>query len=214
MNSYIVKKGHLSSYLKRLAEKFDVRVPVDNDGITMFAPYQENLELNFAAHPRLSAKSFFLPQREVMLAYDKAGEVSLQQHTAVHSQQLLFGVKPCDARAIEINARFLTDDSGQSTDQDIYFKKRLDNTILVGFGCDQPGAACFCSSTNGGPFDRTGLDALVTDIGDELVFILFEDRPKSQKLVVHELMEEASSDDLAAAVGIAENAECPSCRNW
>lgn len=206
MSSYILKKEHFPAYLKRLAETFDLHVPQNIEEVTLFAPFRDNSELDFASHPRLSAKSFFLPQREVMLNYDASGEAFQQEQEAADSKKLLFGVKPCDARAIEINARLLADDSGQATAQDIFFKKRVDNTILVGYGCDQPGTACFCSSTGGGPFDHTGLDALVTDIGDELVITLFEDRPKSQKLVVNELMEEAASEVLEAVEGVAENA--------
>ncbi len=207
MSSFIVKKERLSSYLKRLADKFEVHVPVSKEGMSLFAPYQENLELDFGSHPRLSAKSFFLPQREVMLQYGTTGEKLQQEQAAAHFQQLLFGVKPCDARAIEINARLLADNCSQTTAQDVYFKTRLNTTIMVGYGCDQPGAACFCSSTGGGAFNTTGLDALITDLGDELLVRLFEDRPNSQKLVDRDLMEEATGEVLAAAAAIAENAE-------
>ncbi len=65
MNSYILKKEHLPAYLKRLSKTFDVQVPVSAQGITLFAPYEEHLELDFASHTRLSAKSYFLPQHEV-----------------------------------------------------------------------------------------------------------------------------------------------------
>lgn len=207
MSSYIVKKEHLPSYLKLLAEKFEVHVPVSSDGMTLFAPYRKNLEPDFASHPRLSAKSFFLPQREVILQYDLTGNAPHKEQAAADTKKLLFGVKPCDARAIEINARLLADDSGQPTAQDINFKNRVDTTIMVGYGCNQPGTACFCSTTGGGPFDRTGLDALITDIGDELLITLFEDRPKSQKLIDKDLMEEATSESLVVAGRIAESAE-------
>ena len=206
MSSYIIKKEHFFSYLKHLAEKFEVHVPVKSEGITLFALYQENLELDFGSHPRLSAKAFFLPQREVMLQYGSTG-ISQEEQAAADTKKLLFGVKPCDARAIEINARLLADDSGQANVQDVYFKKRVDTTIMVVYGCDQPGTACFCSSTGGGAFERTGLDALITDIGDELLITLFEDRPKSQKLINKDLMEVASGESLEVADRIAEGAE-------
>jgi len=206
MSSYVIEKSNLASYLNRLAEKFEVHVPAGTEGITLFTPYQESLELDFASHPRLSAKSFFLPQREVLLSHDESADASAQEQL-VDTNRLLFGVKPCDARAIEINARLLANGTGQTTAEDVFFKNRIDTTILVGYGCDQPGAGCFCSSTGGGPFDHTGLDALVTDIGDRLVITLFEDGPKSQKLIDKDLMEAVDSEALAAAAGIAEAAE-------
>jgi ferredoxin len=207
MSSYIIEKSKFFSYLNRLAEKFEVHVPVSTEGISLFAPYQESLELDFASHPRLSAKSFFLPQREVMLQHDDSSAAYALEQGTSDSNRLLFGVKPCDARAIEINARLLANDSGQAAAEDIFFKKRVDTTVLVGYGCDQPGAGCFCSSTGGGPFDQTGLDALITDIGDRLVITLFEDRPKSQKLIDKDLTEVADSEAHAAAAGIAEDTE-------
>ena len=110
MSSYILKKEHLPAYLKRLCRKVRCACSRQRQGITLFAPYEEHLELDFASHARLSAKSFFLPQREVMLRYDDAGDGSQQQQAAPDTQQLLFGVKPCDARAIELNARLLVND--------------------------------------------------------------------------------------------------------
>lgn len=206
MSSYILRKERLPSYLKRLAEKYDVRVPVTVDGITLFSPYQDNLALDFTSHARISAKSFFLPQREVLLHYDTAGDEPQDEQTVADPHKLLFGVKPCDARAIELNARLLADDSSEASVQDIYFKRRVDNTIMLGYGCDQPGASCFCPSAGGGPFDRAGLDALITDIGDELLVTIFEDRPKAQILVHDDLMEEATSESLEVAARIEEDA--------
>ncbi len=205
MNSYILKKEHLPAYLKRLSKTFDVQVPVRAQGITLFAPYEEHLELDFASHTRLSAKSYFLPQHEVLLRYE--GDGSQQQQAVPDTPKVLFGVKPCDARAVELNARLLVNDPDGGNPQDIYFKTRIENTTMLGYGCDRPGAACFCSSCGGGPFDHTGLDGLITDIGAELLITIFEDREKSRALIHADLMEESTSEALETSRRVAEEAE-------
>ncbi len=37
---------------------------------------------------------------------------------------------------------------------------------LIGLGCNQPCATCFCTSVGGGPFHGAGLDLLLTDLGE------------------------------------------------
>jgi ferredoxin len=204
MKSYVIQKGDLSAYLGRLKDKLELWVPVVEDGIAQFCAYEEGKELDFSVHTRISAKSFLMPQRELMFRYSTDSKDQLPEQTLSAGKKLVFGVKPCDARAMMLNARVLV--SGQDgSAQDVYFKARQQNTIMVGQGCNQPGAACFCQSSGGDPFGEDGLDALITDIGSHLLLTIISDRPLSELLVEKDYMAEASDQDLATARLVAED---------
>jgi ferredoxin len=53
--------------------------------------------------------------------------------------------------------------------QDPWWVKRFEATTLVGLGCSEPCATCFCTSVGGGPFSEKGLDVLLYDLGEVFV---------------------------------------------
>jgi ferredoxin len=121
---------------------------------------------------------------------------------------VLFAVRPCDARAVQLNAQLLSS-TGDSQYQDVYFTARREKLLLVGYGCAQPGVACFCQATGGGPYDHQGLDVIVTDLGEKLLFQLLDKGYglSSRLLLEKDLFSEASSDELRAAEDIAGRAQ-------
>ena len=44
--------------------------------------------------------------------------------------------------------------------------QHFESTTLIGLGCNDPCATCFCTQVGGGPFDSEGLDALLVDLGE------------------------------------------------
>jgi len=118
-----------------------------------------------------------------------------------YSPRVVFGIRPCDARAFQLDdCNFETD-----TIKDPWWVKRREATTLVGLGCNTPCSTCFCTSVGTGPFDATGLDALMTDVGDGFVFQAVTEKGKafvaamgSGETVSPALKEEAESLKKAA----------------
>ncbi|MCU0594951.1 MAG: 4Fe-4S dicluster domain-containing protein [Desulfobacterota bacterium] len=50
--------------------------------------------------------------------------------------------------------------------KDPWWVKRFEATTLIGLGCNEPCASCFCASVGGGPFAEEYLDAVLYDLGD------------------------------------------------
>jgi ferredoxin len=50
--------------------------------------------------------------------------------------------------------------------EDPYYKAQREKTVIVGVGCNVPCPSCFCTTVESGPFGRSGMDALLTDLGD------------------------------------------------
>lgn len=208
MSSYVIDKKNVGDYLERLKGKHQLFVPVQEQGITSFRPYSAQDECNGLLTSGASLKEFFLPQREEMLVcLPHVGNTPVEPDLP-DAAVVLFAVRPCDARAMQLNARLLAANAVGSS-EDVYFTARRERMILVGYGCTQPGIACFCQATGGGPFDCQGLDVLVTDLGEKLLFRFLEKGygASGRLLFERDLFSEASSDDLGAADEIARRAQ-------
>ena len=85
-------------------------------------------------------------------------------------------MRPCDASAVALmDTVFLAEEYN-----DPYWQARRKATVIVGLGCNTPPHTCFCTTVGGSPFNQTGLDALLTDLGDSFsVQVLTE---KAQEL--------------------------------
>jgi ferredoxin len=154
------KKG-LGGFLAQIGRSYKIHSPKKR-GMEWF--FEENAEpdLDGYANCAISAREFFLPRREILAKIE--GENVVEQADA-SKPRLIFGARPCDARAIALLDKVFNWDNLV----DPYFKKNRDNTVLAVLACGKPQTACFCSSVGGGPDDRTGADIFMEEEGDSLI---------------------------------------------
>ena len=113
----------------------------------------------------VSWKRHFFPQTETMLSFDAseaASPAADRQETDTPEQDVLFGVRPCDALAISLMDRVFVDQDPQ----DPYYAKRRARTAIIAFACVEPGSACFCNSVGGNPDSETGADLMFYELKD------------------------------------------------
>ncbi len=136
----------------------------------------------------------FLPNMEKMFTFRKDdGSYKLELPAPEEQKQLIFGIRPCDARAMAIIDMVFKD-----AYEDTYYLNRRKNTLLVGMGCVNPYDSCFCTSLGLGPAETTDVDVMFTDIGEE--FIIEEITDKGKELLAKtEGLEDATKDDEAKA---------------
>jgi ferredoxin len=77
----------------------------------------------------------------------------------------IVGIRPCDAHGFQIVGR----NFDNSELRDPWWVKRVESTTLIGLGCANPRATCFCTSVGGGPFSDRALDVLLWDLGDRFM---------------------------------------------
>jgi len=119
-------------------------------------------------HIRISLKEVFLPQTEVLCTYD------YDQVTGVplpSEPLLVFGCRPCDARAMaQLDAVFGPQNKGWT---DPYFLKRREQAVVIPLACSSPCPTCFCTAMGGGPAGTEGADLLAHQLpggaGDALL---------------------------------------------
>jgi len=160
-------KEQWTEALKGLQNAYRVFVPVKEGDFHNFWLLENGRKPNFEfQNTRLSPKSLILPQSERMFEYtldESKGEAHVVKEAPKDfSPQVIVGIRPCDAFAFQLVK--INFDNPQY--QDPWWVQRMESTTLVGFGCNDPCAACFCTSVGNGPFSEKGLDALMVDLGD------------------------------------------------
>lgn len=160
--SLILEKKNLEQLLSNWATEYEVYAPRQVEKYAHFMPVtgSEPLCLDEQHNTRFPPKAFFLPESETLLKYTRFG--TAQETLPDNKPRLLFGVRPCDAKAADLlDLMFLTE-----KDADPYFRAHREKTVIVGVGCNVPCPTCFCTTVESGPFGRSGIDALLTDLGD------------------------------------------------
>lgn len=87
-----------------------------------------------------SAKDLFFPQMENLVDFKREGKsIEVQARELSEEKFVLFGVRPCDARAISVLDKvFLADPV------DSWYQARRENGTVVVMACSQPEETCFC----------------------------------------------------------------------
>lgn len=187
-----VKRSELPEFLSAAqAAGYDVVAPARATEGWAFVPYEGgDVGLDGYLLTTVSVKGFVLPQLEALLTYDNDDGRLVP---ATESKRLVFGVRPCDARALALIDKVYRDRAFR----DPHYLARRDNTTLVVWACDAPAPTCFCTSVGGGPADATGADVMAYEAGDDL--ILEAASAKGEELLKAVKSDKASDAELKKA---------------
>ena len=160
----ILDKKKFPDWVKKLSA-FDVYSPVQKDEAWVYEK-ADGFKGISPDYPNTAGapKKIVLPQRETLLEFgtDDEGQPTVKEHLPGDREAVIFGVRPCDARALTLTDRVF---GGPFEDQ--YYAKRRANAVVVGLACNTPPSTnCFCPTTGGSPHSSEGLDVLMTDLGD------------------------------------------------
>jgi sulfhydrogenase subunit beta (sulfur reductase) len=208
MASYILKKNDLAGFVESLAGAGELEVlgPVLKDGKFTFAAAEpQEFRLDFQ-NTYLSPKDLFFPQSETMLEFNatpgEEGAFILEDVREKPRRRLVLGLRPCDAKAFAVLDTIFAND--QYTDP--YWMDKREATVLIGLGCNEPCATCFCTSVGTGPFHGEGLDAQAVDLGEKLLLSPLTPRGEGV-LKKAKGLPPATADDEAQAREIKQRAE-------
>jgi len=185
----MLAKTDLPDLMRKWMESAVVYAPVRQGDFTQFQPLTDSADadLGFAGNTRYPPKALFLPQSEVMF---RVWEGKFKSTDNEVEMQVVLGMRPCDARALELLDRVFT-----QNDPDPYWVRKREQTTIVALGCDDPCETCFCTTVSAGPFDGRGADVMLTQDGDSYVAEILTE--KGQTLFGH--LSDASSAQVKAA---------------
>ena len=177
-----LKSDQLPAFLSWLAEKNRVVAPIKTDGVVQFQPWAagKDVELDVLL-AKQSPKEFVFLQSETYLKFGyqtvlpeegaegaTAGEPALP-HESVQVEalneapaQVIFGLRPCDARGFVQMDRVMGGYGGFYYDP--LYNARREATTLLAVTCAEPRSTCFCTAIGGCPAGHEGVDALFTQV--------------------------------------------------
>jgi sulfhydrogenase subunit beta (sulfur reductase) len=174
-----ISKKDIAQLLKEWSQQFNVLAPSKASGVAELAEWdgKDTSFLDWYRNTVIPPKASFLPPMEAMFRFRKGEEgYQIEPPSENGRKQLLFGVRPCDARAMAI-----LDMTFEDAYQDPYYLEKRKNAVLVGLGCTNPCESCFCTSMGTSPTDSTNVDIMLIDIGD--AFLVEEVTDKGKELV-------------------------------
>lgn len=159
----IVSREQLAEWLGALAFEQVLMAPQFKEDVLLYQPVRSSADLLWDfSRPVLPVKSFFFPPTESLMLIEKAaGQVQLVE-TLPDERLVIFGVRPCEARGVQILDRLFLD----SAVKDPYYARRRENAAMIGLACREMGDTCFCTSTGSAPDDPDGVDVMLAEVED------------------------------------------------
>jgi len=200
MKSKILTKKEFSKFISKLVKEYDVFAPVKKEESVVFSKIDKADDISLSySNTKTSPKEFLLPQSEELFRFSKKKNSNeITDLKEKKRQSLLFGVRPCDGKAIAMLDKVFLENIPDS-----YYKSRRENTLLVGMACNEPDQTCFCTSVGGGPFSTERLDALFVELKEN--YFIIPVTKQYEKLFAY--LNNASKEDIKEAEKLKKNAE-------
>jgi ferredoxin len=200
MTSKKINKKDIEKLLSQWSQEFTVFAPSIESGIATMAKWdsKDTSFLDWYRNTVIPPKANFLPPMEEMFSFQKDKEGYHIELPANGHKQLIFGIRPCDAKALAI-----LDMTFKDLYQDPYYLPKRSSTVLIGLGCAKPYDSCFCTSLGISPAESTDVDLMLTDIGDQ--FLIEPISAAGKELIAKTSgLKEATKDDEARAKEVKE----------
>lgn len=169
MSEKVLLKDNWSAFVQALASSRKLWAP-DKDQAVKYASYSEgDAPAQGYVNTTVPPKSLVFPQTETMFKF-VVGDMDYEL-PGESEEKVALGVRPCDARAMEIVDSLFAWDF-----MDGYYQDKRARTAVMGMACAEPCINCFCTSVGGGPASTEGLDVLMVDVGESYLLRALTDK--------------------------------------
>jgi ferredoxin len=216
VTSKYLKADALPALLEVLAKNARVAAPFKRDGVVQFEPWQpgKDVELDVLL-AKQSPKEYVFLQTETYLKFGYEtvipaegelgpnGEAALP-HESIQVEalneaplQVIFGLRPCDARGFVQMDRVMGGYGGFYYDP--LYNKRREATTLLAVTCAAPRSTCFCTTVGGCPAGHEGVDALFTQVDGGFVIETFSEKGEAATATAGSALADATDAQVMAA---------------
>ena len=136
-----IAKNSLNAVYAKINQSMGLFIPVKRAGEVNYETWREGKEVSLETLKTVkSPKNMFFPQTENMMKFKTEGKnIEIIDVRDEKTPYVLFGVKACDYKAIEVLDKvFLADPV------DTYYQSRREATTIVTLACSKPEESCFC----------------------------------------------------------------------
>ena len=137
-----IAKERLNELYATISVEMGLVLPVRKAGEVNYAVWTAEKEVSLETLKTVkSPKDMFFPQSENMMKFKTDGKnIEIIDVRGEKTPCVLFGVKACDYKSIEVLDKvFLADPV------DTYYQSRREATTIVTLACSRPEESCFCS---------------------------------------------------------------------
>ena len=187
-----IAKERLNELYAKINETMGLYIPIKKAGEVNYCVWGEGKEVSLETLKTVkSPKNMFFPQTENMMKFKTEGKnlevIDLRDEKRPF---VLFGVKACDYKAIEVLDKvFLADPV------DTYYQARREATTIVTLACSKPEESCFCKVFG---IDATAPQGDVTTWLDESYLYWQANTQKGEALtaLVKQLLENGGEEEV------------------
>ncbi len=149
----------LPALWEQLSAEGPLYLPIEERGVVCFKPWYEGAVVRLdALNGVVPPKDIFLPREETYMRY-QGGSQTLEIEAVSpgpDDKATLFGVHPCDLKAVEMLDRvYIDQEPGDSL-----YRRRRENATVVALACSSPDPFCFCNLFEVDPADAPGADIM------------------------------------------------------
>jgi sulfhydrogenase subunit beta (sulfur reductase) len=136
-------------------------------------------------------KYLFPPEKTLFEIQQKSGGFQVYEIKEESVPLAFIGVRPCELAAILILDKILL----QGSYQDLFYKNKRHNLLIVAVNCTRPSGTCFCASMNTGPRTMSGFDLSLTELleGNQHYYVVESGSQTGQEILEELPVREASS---------------------
>ena len=189
-----IAKERLNDLYAKINESMGLFIPIKKAGEVNYHVWGEGKEVSLETLKTVkSPKNMFFPQTENMMKFKTEGKnLEIIDVRDEKRPFVLFGVKSCDYKAIEVLDKvFLADPV------DTYYQSRREATTIVTLACSRPEESCFCKAFG---IDATAPAGDVTTWLDENYLYWQANTEKGEQLteLIKEYAENGGETEVAA----------------
>ena len=189
-----IAKERLNDLYAKINESMGLFIPVKKAGEVNYNVWGEGKEVSLETLKTVkSPKDMFFPQTENMMKFKTEGKsLSIEGLNFDKRPFVLFGVKACDYKAIEVLDKVFL-----SEPVDTFYQSRREATTIVTLACSRPEESCFCGVFG---IDATAPQGDVTTWleGDSLYWQANTEKGEALTALVSELLSEGDEAVVSA----------------
>ena len=189
-----IAKERLNELYAKINESMGLFIPIKKAGEVNYHIWGEGKEVSLETLKTVkSPKNMFFPQSENMMKFKTEGKnLSVESMNFEKRPYVLFGVKACDYKAIEVLDKvFLADPV------DTFYQSRRESTTIVTLACSKPEESCFCKAFG---IDATAPCGDVTTwlVGEELFWQANTEKGEALTELVKDLLIDTNAEAVEA----------------
>ena len=189
-----IKKTELAALFARISEENALYLPVKTAGKTNFAAWSQDAQVDLDTLKTVkSPKDAFFPQTEDLYSCSREeGKLKIVPEKLADRPFVLFGVRACDVRAMDVLDRVFLSDPVDS-----YYAARRAQGTVVAYACHAPETSCFCKAFGIDCAAPQG-DVVIWAVGEDLYWSAQTEKGEALTTQVRALLTEGDAAVVAA----------------